>query len=63
MSSKHLCQKLSDWEVLEAHQMWDGTYGGAIRLSGYYAVSYRTLLRAFTRLREREKRGKEQASE
>jgi len=46
------CYSLSDWEVLEAYQMWDGTYPGAERLAPRYGVSYRTLLRAFKRLEE-----------
>ena len=48
---KSLCQYLSDWEVVEAYQMWDGTYAGAERLAGFYGVSYRTLIRAFERMR------------
>lgn len=46
------CHSLSDWEVLEAYQMLDGTYPGAERLAPIYHVSYRTLLRAFKRLEE-----------
>lgn len=45
-----LCLSLSDWEVVEAYQRWDGTRAGAMRLSGIYGVSYRTLQRAFRRM-------------
>ena len=47
------CYSLSDWEVLEAYQMWDGTYPCAERLAPRYHVSYRTLLRAFKKLEEK----------
>jgi hypothetical protein len=48
---RSLAYELSDWEVVEAYQMWDGTYAGAQRIAGFYGVSYRTLLRAFERMR------------
>ena len=48
---RHLSRDLSDWEVIEAIQRWDGTQGGAMQLEAYYGVSYRTLLRAFERAR------------
>lgn len=48
----HLCHSLSDWEVVEAYQLWDGTYSGLMSLQGYYGVSYRTLERAFRRLQK-----------
>jgi hypothetical protein len=47
---RSLAYELSDWEVVEAYQMWDGTYAGAQRIAGFYGVSYRTLLRAFERM-------------
>lgn len=48
-----LCTVLSDWEVVEAYERWDGTYAGAERLAGFYGVSFRTLLRSFERMRQR----------
>lgn len=47
---RSLCHDLSDWEVVEAYAMWDGTYAGSQRISGFYGVSYKTLLRAFARM-------------
>jgi len=52
-AAQGFCHSLSDWEVAEAYQMWDGTYPGAERLAPIYHVSYRTLLRAFKRMEEK----------
>lgn len=50
---KSLSARLSDWEVVEAYEQWDGTYSGAVKLQGRYGVSWRTLQRAFGRLESR----------